>query len=315
MVSKKVLNKTALPVLLIILFFSACSDKKEKVKEFLFVSSPKGLNLRSEPDAKSKKITVLPFAGKVKVLKSKGEKIFFAGRYGKWVNVDYSGKKGWVFSGFLSTFDTGKIQHTVAEFYRKKHRKEYKDEYKKFLKGKKVTYEGLFTFKDNDIKVISIVKNVIKLEVPASGDSTWPNHIRPVISVGVYNGKNSSYVEYLFNDGTSQGTDGEIVHLNNDEFPDVLATYYTDGESSYYVLLGTQNGLIEQKNSIECDNAYQEAYDKFYKKYPNSFGKCGKTRIMCPKVYENKVLLYKFDCSTNSFKKYREIKVKKSKNK
>ena len=63
-----------------------------------YVAAKSGINLRSDAGKSSKVITLIPFGSKVTVEKSEGNEIFLDGRYGKWVNVKYGDKTGWVFS-------------------------------------------------------------------------------------------------------------------------------------------------------------------------------------------------------------------------
>jgi len=88
-----------------------------------FVAAKSGLNLRSDSDKSSKIITLIPFGTKVAIEKSDGNEIFLDGRYGKWVNVKFANKIGWVFSGFLCDFKPDTVIKPAAAFYRDKYRK------------------------------------------------------------------------------------------------------------------------------------------------------------------------------------------------
>ncbi len=289
---------------------SAVVWEEVQASDFRFVSSPHGLNLRSKPGTKSKRILILPFSAKVKVLKSKGKTTFFAERYGKWVNVDYSGKRGWVFSGFLSNFNPEKIRHIAAEFYRSSNQKKWKSQYKKFLKGAR-KYASIFKFKDNKVKIVSILENFILMEVP---DLDWESDgdIRMLNAVWQYDKKKAKCSEFFCQDvGPNGYVSINLLHLNKDRYPDLIVSEAYGCGTNYHLLLGTKNGPVKnEEKSISCDPADMIFYSQIPAKYQDTFGRCGKTRFSCPDYEKRELSLYEFDCSTNSFKKIRDISFK-----
>ncbi len=65
----------------------------------------KGLLIRAEPDTTSKAIGVLPFGIKGEVLNSGNHSEIIGDKSGVWLNINYSGKDGWIFSGYTYMSD------------------------------------------------------------------------------------------------------------------------------------------------------------------------------------------------------------------
>lgn len=88
----------------------ACKEKKQpdsgktggkKTVTFKTVTAKGGLRMRGAPSTKGAITGLLPESTMVKVIKESGADITIAGKTGKWTKVDFNGKKGWVFGGFL----------------------------------------------------------------------------------------------------------------------------------------------------------------------------------------------------------------------
>jgi hypothetical protein len=58
--------------------------------------------MRSNPDVTATAIITIPFSDEVTVIDELKMTQKIAGASGKWTTVEWSGKKGWVFGGFLS---------------------------------------------------------------------------------------------------------------------------------------------------------------------------------------------------------------------
>ncbi|MCS7073086.1 MAG: SH3 domain-containing protein [Bacteroidia bacterium] len=67
-----------------------------------FVAAHSGTNLLQNPDTTALIITYIPLGEAVEVLSEEKTTFQLHGRSGKWAKVNYEGKTGWVFSGFLS---------------------------------------------------------------------------------------------------------------------------------------------------------------------------------------------------------------------
>jgi uncharacterized protein YgiM (DUF1202 family) len=77
---------------------ASTGDSSDMVK----VEADKGLTMREEPGVSSKAVVVVPNGSTVKILK-KGDKSETIGdKTSSWFEVEWNGKKGWVFGGFLS---------------------------------------------------------------------------------------------------------------------------------------------------------------------------------------------------------------------
>lgn len=59
--------------------------------------------MRAEPNTSANRIATIPDGTTVQVISTSGEEIELAGKRGKWTEVQFQEKTGWVFGGFLST--------------------------------------------------------------------------------------------------------------------------------------------------------------------------------------------------------------------
>lgn len=85
------------------------TDLRYKAGDDLFVLSVSGLNLRQTPEENGTKILTIPYGSKVKILGEKlGEMAFQTEECkgfpfkGYWVKVNFNGKEGFLFDGYLS---------------------------------------------------------------------------------------------------------------------------------------------------------------------------------------------------------------------
>ncbi len=123
------LNKYAIPVLLLVMG-TACKERaKTKYDEFpgkpsspaetpgapaaatsdkYSVAVKDGLNLRDKPATTGKLIVTIPYRTEVSVLKYEGADVTIQGRKGRWAQIEYQNKTGYAFSGFLSPVASGK---------------------------------------------------------------------------------------------------------------------------------------------------------------------------------------------------------------
>lgn len=67
-----------------------------------FVIADVGLRMRDAPELGANKLGVIPFNQPVTLLEESGEEQTIAGATGRWSKVDWKGKVGWVFGGFLA---------------------------------------------------------------------------------------------------------------------------------------------------------------------------------------------------------------------
>lgn len=59
--------------------------------------------MRETPEVSGKYILTIPDGTATKIIVESGSEIEVSGKSGKWTQVEYAGKVGWVFGGFLST--------------------------------------------------------------------------------------------------------------------------------------------------------------------------------------------------------------------
>lgn len=73
------------------------------VSKFYMIVTKAGLNLRQSASTNSAIVSVVPFETKGPILDAKNDVTEIQGRRGFWLKIDYNGKQGWVFSGFVLT--------------------------------------------------------------------------------------------------------------------------------------------------------------------------------------------------------------------
>lgn len=71
----------------------------------LWVIEKQGLRMRDSPDQAGNVLGMVPYGTKVKWFSKQGETMTISGASGKWAHVEWDGKKGWVFDGFLGYSD------------------------------------------------------------------------------------------------------------------------------------------------------------------------------------------------------------------
>ncbi|MCL2025218.1 MAG: SH3 domain-containing protein [Leptospirales bacterium] len=249
-----------------------------------YVAAKSGLNLRSEPGKSSKVITLIPFGSRVVIEKSDGDEIFLDGRYGKWVNVKFGSRTGWVFSGFLCDFEPATIIKPAADYFKEPCRK---DEWCVESKEYK-------NFKDSDITIVNIIDNYIVLKIPhVDYDGS-----RSINVVWRYDLKQKKFLAEL--------SGGYIVflYLDNDKYPDFVAVNEGHGGESMQIFLGSENELIRIYNSRD--------YYAGYFLYDMSIGPCGGTKFACRNWPENEetnnktVKYFRFNCDKRKIEEYAE---------
>lgn len=81
------------------------SIPKETVPEYMYVTAVSGLTLRKEPNLQSDKLTVMPLGSKIKLISHKEEATMNVGGIdGAMDEVEFDGKSGFVFNGFISKY-------------------------------------------------------------------------------------------------------------------------------------------------------------------------------------------------------------------
>lgn len=65
------------------------------------IITQKGLNLRTEPNSNSISLQLIPYNEKVQILNENGPSETISGRLANWIEVEYYGKRGWIWSGYI----------------------------------------------------------------------------------------------------------------------------------------------------------------------------------------------------------------------
>ncbi|MCB1143870.1 MAG: SH3 domain-containing protein [Leptospiraceae bacterium] len=112
----------------------------------MYVSSTSGLIIRSKPNLESEKIGLIPYGTKVLVSKRdpNAEYVEILNKSGSWRKIQYEGKKGYVFDGFLSVYNEKEIDPLVVSSY------SCNDHIASLLGGKQTSYI-LYLLKDSRV--------------------------------------------------------------------------------------------------------------------------------------------------------------------
>ena len=267
-------------------------DSKDK-----YVAAKSGINLRSGPGKSSSVITLIPFESKVTIEKSDGDEIFLDGRYGKWVNVKFGNKTGWVFSGFLCDFKPDTIIKPVVDFYKDKYRED----------------DWILDYMDAQVYIVNIIDNYILLAVPLtiSEASTFAGRV-----VWKYDVKQKKFFEMMnFEDCNS----AELFYLDNDRFPDLIVNVFLGSipYRSYRNQLGCDIFLGSEQGFKKIDDAAKN-FCNYYMHYYLTEGSCEDMRFVCSKrdttgnTDYRTMYFFKFNCNKRNLEKYAESKITRS---
>jgi hypothetical protein len=97
--------KTIGVLCLLAVMIAACSKEGNDAKNsesVMYVDAGAGLRMRSSADTGAAVILTIPNGSQVTVLEIAEPQIEISGKTGRWTKVQYQGKEGWVFGGFLS---------------------------------------------------------------------------------------------------------------------------------------------------------------------------------------------------------------------
>ncbi|HPS58041.1 MAG TPA: SH3 domain-containing protein [Spirochaetota bacterium] len=267
----------------------------------MFIATKAGLRLRSAPDTSSKVVTVVPFGDQVTVIKEQGDGVFIDGRYGRWTNVSYGKKSGWVFSAFLAPFNPSPLIKQAAEFYRQK--------YGRSDAVVKYGYTYYTQFKDDAVSIKGILGDLIILEMPTSSVDSLPDMESGNV-IWRYNAGSGQFAEVY---DIGHANTSRLLYLDNDDHPDMIVAYGCCETVTYDVWLGTGNSFIKA-DTIEGYEGFPET----------SYGQCDKTVLSVSDVKrvtktvmikDNSINLeedeirnfyYRFNCQTRKLEKFAE---------
>lgn len=255
-----------------------------------WVTEKQGLRLRESPEQTGKIIAVIPCAAKVEVLSEKGETLTIAGSTGKWTEVNWSGRKGWVFGGFLGNAEpcvsAGGDRDLIAAAERY---------HEKFVKQPSLGYspDQLNKLMKSCIRVAAKSGNFAIIE---TGIWTEEQRIAETNSLWVKAAEGWKVVVEVTSDKFSQSIN--LLHLNNDDLIDAVVTGGGGDWSGYAFYLGKSAQSMEKIDSISL--MIGSASDV-------ALGRCEKTSI---KGYDSneavdagKKVTVTFDCAANRLKK------------
>lgn len=265
-------------LIIVFILLSNFSDAYSSQKKY--ISSIAGLNLRENKDVASKVISTIPFGKEISILQEDEEEIFLSDRYGKWLKVEYFGKTGWLFSGFLCDFDPTPLIKLVSDFYREQYRAD-----KFFSKHSDYTH-----FSNKDVKIERILENYIVLRIPitpqdtfdiSSGNVIWKYDVNEKRFFEIYN---IGHANKMF-----------LFYLDDDKRPDLIIQDGCCCDAFYHYIIDLEKG--EKKSlGIRCDDEKSKV----------SIGHCDSTEILCRNFKEKLNYHYKYNCTKELFELYKK---------
>jgi hypothetical protein len=149
---------------------------KKNIPDKMYVSSTKGVILRSEPDSNSNKITSVPFMTEVQIIEQKKEQIFLAERYGKWTKVKFDNNEGWLFGGFLCEFKIDKLLETASKFHVEQFNKNdcvvNSSKTRNDSNSEVFNFSKLISMKPSDVTIDTIINNYVVIRLPLTAYDT-----------------------------------------------------------------------------------------------------------------------------------------------
>lgn len=255
------------------------------LNEKRWVTGKTGLILRNGPEKTAEKIELIPLFSEVHCLKEISEAETIDGKPGKWNYVEWEGKKGWAFGGYLSVVKPkfiADLQKTVLNYYSNNSRT-------KHFYGPK--------FKSEDIIIKQILGKfaVVKCKMygPIDGDENYEGDTLWIKSDGGWN-------ELKYDNEMGLGL--TLLYLNNDNYVDYVSAYGCCNNDTVEVYLGGPYGHFEEVfTSLDIGDTGFSADVK-------NLGKCGKTVIYVSNNKTTDVKKFRFDCKDNAMVPIKEGK-------
>ena len=146
----------------------------------MFVAAPSGINVRSEPNVKSRSLGLLNFGEKNGVLAYGPEEVIDNIK-SRWIKIRSEKGEGWVFGGFLRNYDVNTLKTFSAAYFRKYFSEKYESEIKmrnEFMKGdrfislkefdeKYAPHIRLTKMEEKDVKIVSSFEKLFLIETPS----------------------------------------------------------------------------------------------------------------------------------------------------
>ena len=251
---------------------------------FRWVVEKQGLRMREAPDQKGKLITVIPYSAKVEVLGDKGDPMTIAGSTGKWTEVKWNAKKGWVFGGFLGDADPAGADRDLAAAAERYWAAQVK---------------GMNLPADPRDKVLKFGARIKEKSGTFAVMETgfWGQEDR-VEKTNTLWAKSPSGWKIVIEDTSRDGQRIKLFHLNNDDLADAVVEADGSDWTAYTFYLAKSADTVKKIDGISV--AVVSGTDV-------TFGRCEKARITGYESNEDfnagKKTTFIFDCATNRFRK------------
>jgi|GEM_PF-6358533 len=282
-------------ILILILFSLYVNSYANDIK---YVTTIKGLRVRSSSELKSKIIETIKYSQKAIVLKRKsGEDIFIAGRYGQWIFVDTGKNKGWVFDGFLCDFNP----ESAKKYFKNYYYNFYKEDWKKSTFGGK---PQIFEYPKERIRIDNIIKNYILLEVPTDTiRDSYNDHKEKILW------KYEPVSKKFVNEYRCYTPATKLLYINNDKYPDLIVNGGLSELDPLSIIFGMKSGFSKKNQEVTINNCVERFIKNKSTRSYNRYGKCSMTRLSCFDYETNLHNIYQFDCKTNKLKIIKSKKV------
>jgi hypothetical protein len=268
-----------------------------------WVTTPDGLKLRAAPDVKGAVIATVPHLAEVKFVSENPEAVNIFGTSGKWTEVIFEGKKGYIFGGFLADARPeipapGSDAHLVdfaKKYYVDRHRIDFA------LNIRDITQEAVSAIREKfarDTKVRMRAGNLVILTHKDLSDGSGPGMERETL--WAWRASTWHLVEHDY----STPNAWQLLNLNNDNLVDAVSFVFYD-ETIMEAWLGVSD--TELKYIEDSRLHFFAEYDRARGVFSGvKFGRCGETQIPATD-YDNEQkhipISYTFDCEKNQFVK------------
>jgi len=278
-----------------------------------------GLQMYELPDVNSNKIEMIVFGEKIKALSEQKEIIFVAGEYGKWTKITWKDKTGWVFGGYLRSYDINVLKKTAANYYNKLWKKYCDDWFKEHGEGVELTPEisRFYTQTDKDIIIKMVAGDYAVVRHSTSdqqGDVTdmsmeekrddlwiyqnnkWREVPMPYFVQGADANQKKVIAESLFVPGGEpvvKNAKIALFYMNEDNFPDYVVSGGCCDSISFYPLIGQENKkfkLLGEYTGVDAgEETYEVVPDRCGKKLVRYLGDDEKDHVLIIDCKTNKI--------------------------
>ncbi|HPA73236.1 MAG TPA: hypothetical protein PKY31_13260 [Spirochaetota bacterium] len=278
--------------------------KSDDVPAIHWVTSIDGLKLRAMPDARSSVVADIPYLAEVKFEKVTGEVVDIHGILGKWSEISYQGKKGFVFGGFLSSErpetpvpgSDADLINFAKKYYVNQHKLDFG------LNIQDLNHESLSAIREKFARDTTARKRVGKFAILTHKNlSDGSGLVMERETLWVLKANSWHLIEYSYFTPNAW----QLLYLNNDNLIDALSFNMHDS-TTMRSFLGVSDEEIKLIGGSEIE--FFADYDRERREFRDlKIGKCGETRI--PSDYFDSELqksvpvTWTFDCEKNQFVK------------